>query len=562
MKKLFRFLLCVTVAAILSLTAFAATGVTRSTVTIGGATANVIYIDMNVANRAIVPAIANRSISTDAPASNVLSTVQTGKVVAAINGGFFDSYYDSSAAKTVASGNYPRVYSTIMMDGQMVCAGGNIAAVGMDYSGDVYIDLVKLSPIITLRGKTDITAWGVNTIYTDPAAVYVLTDAFNYPVNIPASSMVVTIQNKTVTSVAGGRNGYITPDGVITVVYGFTAYQNAMTWNAQPVVGESAVFRYSAVPSDTSTNAAWNNMRTVIGGGGILVKNGVSMVDHVSNPTAADQRPDVVGQRSFVAKLNDGRLMLGTVSSSFRTIANALIAMGAKDAVFMDGGASSALYCDGYAITSPGRKLATMLAVVDETVAAQKPDTSIPANANAPSSWAQTSVERARSLGILPSHLDSDYKRNITRKEFCDLIANFIRAKTGLSIEYTCQKNEIFVSSKPYHDSNDYYVPYVSALGIVTGYPDGTFRPGDSIKRQDAAIMLQRLATFLDANTGSSTSSFTDAAQISAYAKSGVDFVVSLGIMNGNANGTFSPHANITREQAIITMVNAYQNIR
>ena len=45
-----------------------------------------------------------------------------------------------------------------------------------------------------------------------------------------------------------------------------------------------------------------------------------------------------------------------------------------------------------------------------------------------------------------------------------------------------------------FSDSSDYYVPYVAALGIVTGYPDGTFHPKDSIKRQDAAIMLQRLA--------------------------------------------------------------------
>ncbi|MBQ8004428.1 MAG: S-layer homology domain-containing protein, partial [Oscillospiraceae bacterium] len=38
--------------------------------------------------------------------------------------------------------------------------------------------------------------------------------------------------------------------------------------------------------------------------------------------------------------------------------------------------------------------------------------------------------------------------------------------------------------------------------------------------------------------------------------------VTSLGIMNGNANGTFSPLSNITREQAVITIMNAYNNIQ
>ncbi|MBQ3224279.1 MAG: S-layer homology domain-containing protein [Oscillospiraceae bacterium] len=131
-----------------------------------------------------------------------------------------------------------------------------------------------------------------------------------------------------------------------------------------------------------------------------------------------------------------------------------------------------------------------------------------------------------------------------------------------MSVEYTCTKREIAVASKPFSDSNDYYVPYIAALGIINGYPDGTFRPKDAIKRQDAAIMLQRLASFLEADTSGNVRTFADAAQISAYAKSGVDYVTALGIMNGNANGTFSPLNNITREQAVITIMNAYNNIR
>lgn len=562
MKRITTVLIAILLAAIMSFTAYAATGVTRTTATIGGATAQVIYIDMNVQNRAIVPIYPSTGISTATAASSIIADVSTGNVVAAINGGFFDSYYDRNSSLTVASGNYPRVYSTILSEGKMLCAGGDVAAIGMDYNGDVYIDLVKLSPTVILRGSDTVTAWGVNTIYSDPSAIYVLTDSFNYPVNIPAAATVVTIQNKVVTSVANGRSAYITPDGVTTLVYGSTAYANAVQWNKQPAVGDSAIYHYSAVPSNTQTTAAWNNMRTVIGGGGILVKNGVSMVDHAINPTANDQLPDVPGQRSFVAKTADGRLMLGTVNASFRAIANSLISMGIRDAIFMDGGASSTLYCETDFVTWPGRNLATMLAVVDEYNAPQKPDNSLPANANGPSNWAQSAVDRARSLGILPSHLDSNYKHNITRKEFCDLIAGFIRAKTGYSVEYTCTLKEVSVTSKPYTDSNDYYVPYISALGIVTGYPDGTFRPTDPIKRQDAAIMLQRLATFLEASPISGNATFSDAAQISAYAKPGVDYVTALGIMNGNANGTFAPLSNITREQAVITMVNAYDNIR
>lgn len=564
MKKLAVLLFSLAAVVALGVSAAAADGVVKTTETIGGSTAQVVYVTMKD-NRVVVPAIANNSMSTDAPASSVISTVSNGSVVAAVNGGFFDSYYNASQPLSVATENYPRVYSTIMKDGRVICAGGQIAAVGMDWDGNVYIDLVNLVPTVTLRGETVVNAWGVNTIYNDPSAVYILTDIFDYPVNIPASSKIVTIQGNQVTGVTSGVNSYVVPDGVTALIYGSTAYANASTWNLQPAVGESAVFNYTASPNNTANSAAWNNMRTVIGGGGVLVLNGQSMVDYSGNPTAADQRPDVVGLRTFVAKTSDGRLMLGTVSSSFRAIANSLISMGVTDAVFMDGGASSMLYCDGSMVTSAGRKLATVLAIVDETSTPQKPDLSIPVDesgnsidADVPSAWAKEAVDSARSLGILPEHLDSDYQRNITRKEFCDLIATFIRVKTGMSIEYTCTFNNIPVNQNQFSDSSDYYVPYVAALGIITGYPDGTFHPKDAIKRQDAAIMLERLAKFIGVSNTAAAKTFTDGAYISPYAKSGVDFVTSAGIMNGNADGSFSPLNNITREQAVITIMNAY----
>jgi hypothetical protein len=50
---------------------------------------------------------------------------------------------------------------------------------------------------------------------------------------------------------------------------------------------------------------------------------------------------------------------------------------------------------------------------------------------------------------------------------------------------------------------------------------------------------------------------FQDDALISDYADAGVDYVTSLGIMNGNRDGTFSPFSNITREEAVITILNA-----
>jgi hypothetical protein len=65
----------------------------------------------------------------------------------------------------------------------------------------------------------------------------------------------------------------------------------------------------------------------------------------------------------------------------------------------------------------------------------------------------------------------------------------------------------------------------------VAGYSDGSFRPNDNIKRQDAAIMLRRLAEQTGVVQGGQPMSFTDYGQISSYARESVDFVSALGIM-------------------------------
>lgn len=81
------------------------------------------------------------------------------------------------------------------------------------------------------------------------------------------------------------------------------------------------------------------------------------------------------------------------------------------------------------------------------------------------------------------------------------------------------------------------------------------------ITRQDAAIILARLATAMGATIEAKDLQFSDAADISGYAKPGVAYVSSLGIMNGNADGSFAPKRMITREQAIITVMNAWRKI-
>lgn len=88
-------------------------------------------------------------------------------------------------------------------------------------------------------------------------------------------------------------------------------------------------------------------------------------------------------------------------------------------------------------------------------------------------------------------------------------------------------------------------------LGIVNGYPDGTFRPDASVTRAEFAAMLMR---GLKAENKGAALTFSDKAAIGNWAVVPVAQSVELGIINGYADHTFRPNANITHAE-MITMV-------
>jgi hypothetical protein len=83
----------------------------------------------------------------------------------------------------------------------------------------------------------------------------------------------------------------------------------------------------------------------------------------------------------------------------------------------------------------------------------------------------------------------------------------------------------------------------VASAGIVEGFEDGTFRPGESVSRQQLASMLARA---LDLT--SRPPPFPDVAANSVHAGS-IGAVADEGIVAGYDDGTFRPSRPVSREQ-------------
>lgn len=90
-------------------------------------------------------------------------------------------------------------------------------------------------------------------------------------------------------------------------------------------------------------------------------------------------------------------------------------------------------------------------------------------------------------------------------------------------------------------------ISYCTINSVFTGYTDGTFKPNQPITRQELATVVARLAGLV-ANQGVP---FTDADQISKWAKDGVYTAYAKGWIKGYKDGSFKPLQNITRAETV-----------
>jgi len=176
--------------------------------------------------------------------------------------------------------------------------------------------------------------------------------------------------------------------------------------------------------------------------------------------------------------------------------------------------------------------------------------------------------------------IGADMTKPITRLEFAALAVKLYEAMSGKKAE---------VGSSPFTDTNEAEVLKAVNIGITNGTSKDKFSPDDLITREQAATMLTRAykAAYWEGWSLAADSSykthkldyegvapFADDADISAFAKPSVYFMVKYNIINGVGNNMFAPNrANIpanaavnygqaTREAAIKIAVASYENLK
>lgn len=164
-----------------------------------------------------------------------------------------------------------------------------------------------------------------------------------------------------------------------------------------------------------------------------------------------------------------------------------------------------------------------------------------------PSQWAVELVDEAKEYNILGERLFTNYKTEITRLDFAYLAVMIYENYTG---------SLITIGDVSFTDTKDIYALKAKTVGIVSGYPEGDFRPTHSISREEIATLLVNTYKAIGFDlTKERNDLFIDNSTIANWAREAVYIVKKEGVVEGIGNDLFDPNGTATREQALIMFV-------
>ncbi len=169
--------------------------------------------------------------------------------------------------------------------------------------------------------------------------------------------------------------------------------------------------------------------------------------------------------------------------------------------------------------------------------------------------WAYSAAIRVASAGILYGSTENasgtlfEPDRPVSRSAFLRMamLASGQTVSTGVTATSFDDDDEIPAQDKP-------YVAAASRAGLVRGSMQNgkkVFRPGDSITRAEAAVML---AALLNLPTATYEPSFRDEQSIPTWAEDALYAVCEAGLLCGRQEGKISPSEPLTRAEAAQTL--------
>ena len=162
-----------------------------------------------------------------------------------------------------------------------------------------------------------------------------------------------------------------------------------------------------------------------------------------------------------------------------------------------------------------------------------------------PGAWYEEAVRYAYTHGIMEGMSATTFVpgKSLTRAEAVQVLYN-LEGQPTVS-ESTTFPDLVYEWYKP-------AIAWAESTGVVDGYEDGTFQPGDSITRQEFAQMLYNYAKYkgYDLSAEGDLSQFPDSGSVADWAEAAMSWANGNELINGHDDGTLDPAGTTTRVQA------------
>lgn len=160
--------------------------------------------------------------------------------------------------------------------------------------------------------------------------------------------------------------------------------------------------------------------------------------------------------------------------------------------------------------------------------------------------WSKNVVNDMASRLVIFNTESFDPNKAITRADFAEYIVRAL----GIYREGSSYENKFNDVSA--NNERSLAVLIANEYGIVTGYPDGTFKPNALITREEAMSMYQRAMniTNLIGRDTNRYQSYTDIDKVSGWASTAVKDVLAAHVFNGTSATNISPKSNLTYAEA------------
>ena len=285
----------------------------------------------------------------------LLSIAKRKGAVAAINGTFFNAYDKGPTWDPVGA---------LITSGSMVHKGGTGTVLGVDDCKRVRMEPARFKIV-----------GGVNGSWSWPNNWYA-----HHMNRRPTGANSVVLYTPEWAGRVGGDGGtsVIVTQGVVTQITGeacdvpgdgFVVYMRGSETSLLSRFKQGGAARWRVIDaSGAELDRFWAGVVEGLGAGPLLVTEGRVAYSEEAAVAEGFTDPKILTQsmaRSAVGFTQSGDLLFVTVGSArLAELAQIMVALGAQDAMNLDGGASSGLVFNGSYVTKPGRKVSNGLLVV------------------------------------------------------------------------------------------------------------------------------------------------------------------------------------------------------